>query len=62
MLKLYRDRQYLLYIFKIVRLKRGFENLDVMDYLNMYKSRVAQDIERKIQKQKKKDLKKKNNV
>jgi hypothetical protein len=47
-----RNRQNLLYIFKLIRLKRGFENLEVMDYLKMYKQRVAKSIERKIKKQK----------
>jgi hypothetical protein len=52
LLKLTRDRQNLLYIFKLIRLKRGFENLEVMDYLKMYKKKVAKGIEYKIKKQK----------
>ena len=30
MIKLYRDRQKLLYIIKIIRLKKGFDNLDIL--------------------------------
>ena len=51
-LTLYRNRQNLLFILKCIRLKRGIENLDVLDYLNIYKARVAKGIESKIKKQK----------
>lgn len=49
-LSMYRDRQFLFYIFKVIRLKRGIENLDVMDYLDCYKNRVQRSIEKKIKK------------
>ena len=59
LIRMKRDRQYLLYCLKTIRLKRGFQNLDVMDYLNMYKSRVSASIEKKIKKQQKKAAQKK---
>ena len=36
MISLYRERQYLLYIVKLIRLRRGFQNLDVLEYLHFY--------------------------
>ena len=37
MLNMVRDRQKLLYIVKLIRLKRGFDNLDVLSFLTAYK-------------------------
>ena len=49
MLKLYRDRQKLLYIVKLIRLKRGFENLDIMCLLTYYKKEQTKRLEYLIQ-------------
>ena len=44
-----RDRQYLLYIVKIIGLKRGFGNFNVMDYLKLYKDRQNKQLEELIE-------------
>lgn len=45
MLKLDRKREYLLYIIKLIRLKRGFDNLDVLSLLTYYKKEQTKRLE-----------------
>ena len=49
MLDLYRNRQKLLYIIKLIRLKRGFENLDILSLLTYYKKDQTKRLEYLIQ-------------
>ena len=44
-----RNRQYLLYIIKIIRLKRCFGNFDVKEYLGYYKDHQNKNLEDLIQ-------------
>jgi hypothetical protein len=44
---------------KAIRLKRGLENLDVMDYLLCFKARLKKSIEKKIEKKKRREERRK---
>jgi hypothetical protein len=49
MIKLSRNRGYLLYIIKIIRLKRGFGNFNVKEYLHLYKNHKNKKLEHMIE-------------
>lgn len=57
MIMLPNHREKLLYILKCIRLKRGIENLDVLDYLNVYKAYVKNKMNKKIESKKKREEK-----
>lgn len=44
-----RNRHFLLYFIKIIRLKRGFGNFDVNEYLKIYKDQQNKKIEDMIE-------------
>ena len=40
------DRQKLLYVIKLIRLKRGLDNLDIMKYVKNYRDRLKNTLDK----------------